>query len=56
MLESARQKLQDELLKTLNNYLEEKKKREQHDALVRRLQKRVLLLSKVKCGAPRGHV
>lgn len=50
MLESARQKLQDELLKTLNNYLEEKKKREQHDALVRRLQKRVLLLSKERDG------
>ncbi|XP_069840020.1 mitotic spindle assembly checkpoint protein MAD1 [Dendropsophus ebraccatus] len=50
MLENARQKLQDELLKTQNNYLEEKKKREQHDALVRRLQKRVLLLSKERDG------
>ncbi|XP_071976463.1 mitotic spindle assembly checkpoint protein MAD1 isoform X2 [Engystomops pustulosus] len=48
MLESARQNLQSELLKTQNNHLEEKKKREQHDALVRRLQKRVLLLSKVQ--------
>ncbi|XP_075686457.1 mitotic spindle assembly checkpoint protein MAD1 isoform X1 [Rhinoderma darwinii] len=50
MLESARQKLQDELLKTQKNFLEEKKKREQHDALVRRLQKRVLLLSKERDG------
>ncbi|XP_069590427.1 mitotic spindle assembly checkpoint protein MAD1 isoform X1 [Ranitomeya imitator] len=50
MLENARQKLQDELLKTQNNYLEEKKKREQIDALVRRLQKRVLLLSKERDG------
>ncbi|XP_073420085.1 mitotic spindle assembly checkpoint protein MAD1-like isoform X1 [Dendrobates tinctorius] len=50
MLESARQKLQDELLKTQNNFLEEKKRREQVDALVRRLQKRVLLLSKERDG------
>ncbi|XP_040295723.1 mitotic spindle assembly checkpoint protein MAD1 isoform X3 [Bufo bufo] len=50
MLESARQKLQDELRKMQNNYLEEKKKRELHDALVRRLQKRVLLLSKERDG------
>ncbi|KAG8557889.1 hypothetical protein GDO81_016766 [Engystomops pustulosus] len=50
MLESARQNLQSELLKTQNNHLEEKKKREQHDALVRRLQKRVLLLSKERDG------
>ncbi|XP_073504236.1 mitotic spindle assembly checkpoint protein MAD1 isoform X1 [Phyllobates terribilis] len=50
MLEGARQKLQDELLKTQSNFLEEKKKREQIDALVRRLQKRVLLLSKERDG------
>ncbi|XP_075035659.1 mitotic spindle assembly checkpoint protein MAD1 isoform X3 [Mixophyes fleayi] len=50
MLESARQKLQDELLKTQKSFLEEKKKREQQDALVRRLQKRVLLLSKERDG------
>ncbi|XP_066432410.1 mitotic spindle assembly checkpoint protein MAD1 [Eleutherodactylus coqui] len=50
MLESSRQKLQDELLKTQNNFLEEKKKREQNEALVRRLQKRVLLFSKERDG------
>lgn len=50
MLENARQKLQDELLKLQNSFLEEKKKRETQDALVRRLQKRVLLLSKERDG------
>lgn len=50
MLENARQKLQDELLKVQNSFLEEKKKREMQDALVRRLQKRVLLLSKERDG------
>ncbi|XP_056391621.1 mitotic spindle assembly checkpoint protein MAD1 isoform X4 [Hyla sarda] len=50
MFESARKKLQEEQLKTQGNYLEEKKKREQHEALVRRLQKRVLLLSKERDG------
>ncbi|XP_072273866.1 mitotic spindle assembly checkpoint protein MAD1 [Pyxicephalus adspersus] len=50
MLENARQKLQDELLKLQNSFLEEKKKREMQDALVRRLQKRVLLLSKERDG------
>ncbi|KAM3916111.1 mitotic spindle assembly checkpoint protein MAD1 isoform 2-T2 [Leptodactylus fuscus] len=49
-LESARQQLQDELQKMQNNYLEEKKKRELHDSLVRRLQQRVLLLSKERDG------
>ncbi|XP_063790682.1 mitotic spindle assembly checkpoint protein MAD1 isoform X5 [Pseudophryne corroboree] len=50
MVESARQKLQDELLKTQNSFLEEKKRREQQESLVRRLQKRVLLLSKERDG------
>ncbi|KAM4698779.1 mitotic spindle assembly checkpoint protein MAD1 isoform 1-T1 [Rhinophrynus dorsalis] len=49
-LETTRQKLQEELLKVQNNFLEEKKRREHEDALVRRLQKRVLLLSKERDG------
>ncbi|XP_018415990.1 PREDICTED: mitotic spindle assembly checkpoint protein MAD1 [Nanorana parkeri] len=50
MLENARHKLQDELMKLQNSFLEEKKRREVQDALVRRLQKRVLLLSKERDG------
>ncbi|XP_053326445.1 mitotic spindle assembly checkpoint protein MAD1 [Spea bombifrons] len=50
MLETARQNLQEELLKVQSNFLEEKKRREQQEALVRRLQKRVLLLSKERDG------
>ncbi|KAM8961994.1 mitotic spindle assembly checkpoint protein MAD1 isoform 1-T1 [Pelodytes ibericus] len=49
-LDAARKNLQEELLKVQNNFLEEKKRREQQDALVRRLQKRVLLLSKERDG------
>ncbi|XP_063286499.1 mitotic spindle assembly checkpoint protein MAD1 [Pelobates fuscus] len=49
-LETAWKTLQEELLKVQNNFLEEKKKREQQDSLVRRLQKRVLLLSKERDG------
>lgn len=47
MLEKARQQLQEEILRVQSQLLDEKKKREQHEALVRRLQKRVLLLTKV---------
>lgn len=47
-LEKARQQLQEEILQIQSQLLEEKKKREQHEALVRRLQKRVLLLTKVR--------
>ncbi|OXB67580.1 hypothetical protein ASZ78_004698 [Callipepla squamata] len=47
MLEKARQQLQEEILQIQSQLLDEKKKREQHEALVRRLQKRVLLLTKV---------
>ncbi|KAM5152040.1 mitotic spindle assembly checkpoint protein MAD1 isoform 2-T3 [Mantella aurantiaca] len=50
MVENSRQKLQDELLKKQNSFLEEKKKREVQDSLVKRLQKRVLLLSKERDG------
>ncbi|KAM9304948.1 mitotic spindle assembly checkpoint protein MAD1 [Gastrophryne carolinensis] len=49
-LERARQKLQDELQSVQGSFLEEKKKRELQEALVRRLQKRVLLLSKEREG------
>ena len=47
ILEKARQQLQEEILRIQSQLLDEKKKREQHEALVRRLQKRVLLLTKV---------
>ncbi|XP_038042968.1 mitotic spindle assembly checkpoint protein MAD1 isoform X2 [Anas platyrhynchos] len=49
-LEKARQQLQEEILQIQSQLLEEKKKREQHEALVRRLQKRVLLLTKERDG------
>lgn len=48
ILEKARQQLQEEILQVQSQLLDEKKKREQHEALVRRLQKRVLLLTKVR--------
>ncbi|NXY34436.1 MD1L1 protein, partial [Pomatorhinus ruficollis] len=47
MLEKARQQLQEEILGVQNQLLDEKKKREHQEALVRRLQKRVVLLTKV---------
>ncbi|NXJ03296.1 MD1L1 protein, partial [Odontophorus gujanensis] len=50
MLEKARQQLQEEILQIQSQLLDEKKKREQHEALVRRLQKRVLLLTKERDG------
>ncbi|NXA38328.1 MD1L1 protein, partial [Eudromia elegans] len=45
-LEKTRQQLQEEILRVQSQLLDEKKKREHHEALVRRLQKRVLLLTK----------
>ncbi|XP_054036320.1 mitotic spindle assembly checkpoint protein MAD1 [Dryobates pubescens] len=50
ILEKARQQLQEEMLRIQGQLLDEKKKREQHEALVRRLQKRVLLLTKERDG------
>ncbi|XP_042719989.1 mitotic spindle assembly checkpoint protein MAD1 isoform X3 [Lagopus leucura] len=50
ILEKARQQLQEEILQVQSQLLDEKKKREQHEALVRRLQKRVLLLTKERDG------
>uniref|UniRef100_A0A8C3JNS1 Mitotic spindle assembly checkpoint protein MAD1 n=1 Tax=Calidris pygmaea TaxID=425635 RepID=A0A8C3JNS1_9CHAR len=50
ILEKARQQLQEEILHIQSQLLDEKKKREQHEALVRRLQKRVLLLTKERDG------
>ncbi|XP_041431456.1 mitotic arrest deficient 1 like 1 L homeolog isoform X2 [Xenopus laevis] len=50
MLETSRQQLQEELLKVQSGFLEEKKRREHQEALVRRLQKRVLLLTKERDG------
>ncbi|XP_078521094.1 mitotic spindle assembly checkpoint protein MAD1 [Lissotriton helveticus] len=50
VLEKAQHQLKEDLLKFQNQYLEEKKRREQQEALVRRLQKRVLLLSKERDG------
>ncbi|XP_075371074.1 mitotic spindle assembly checkpoint protein MAD1 isoform X2 [Mycteria americana] len=50
ILEKARQQLQEEILRIQSQLLDEKKKREQHEALVRRLQKRVLLLTKERDG------
>ncbi|KAI1896161.1 hypothetical protein AGOR_G00091960 [Albula goreensis] len=49
-LEKARTELQNELVQLRTKVLEEQKKREQQDALVRRLQKRVLLLTKERDG------
>lgn len=48
ILEKARVQLQEDIIRIQSQLLEEKKKREQHEALVRRLQKRVLLLTKVR--------
>ncbi|NWW64512.1 MD1L1 protein, partial [Ifrita kowaldi] len=50
MLEKARQQLQEELLRVQSQLLDEKKKREHQEALVRRLQKRVVLLTKERDG------
>ncbi|KAL4624427.1 mitotic spindle assembly checkpoint protein MAD1 isoform X1 [Arapaima gigas] len=49
-LEKARMQLQGEVVQLHTRVLEEQKKREQQDALVRRLQKRVLLLTKERDG------
>ncbi|XP_015498747.1 mitotic spindle assembly checkpoint protein MAD1 isoform X2 [Parus major] len=48
MLEKARQQLQEEILSVQSQLLDEKKKREHQEALVRRLQKRVVLLTKAQ--------
>ncbi|NXN81010.1 MD1L1 protein, partial [Bombycilla garrulus] len=50
MLEKARQQLQEETLCVQSQLLDEKKKREHQEALVRRLQKRVVLLTKERDG------
>ncbi|NWT84454.1 MD1L1 protein, partial [Lanius ludovicianus] len=50
MLEKARQQLQEEVLRAQSQLLDEKKKREHQEALVRRLQKRVVLLTKERDG------
>ncbi|XP_068885535.1 mitotic spindle assembly checkpoint protein MAD1 isoform X2 [Aphelocoma coerulescens] len=50
MLEKARQQLQEEVLRVQSQLLDEKKKREHQEALVRRLQKRVVLLTKERDG------
>ncbi|XP_031748466.1 mitotic spindle assembly checkpoint protein MAD1 isoform X2 [Xenopus tropicalis] len=50
MLETSRQQLREELLKVQAGFLEEKKRREHQEAFVRRLQKRVLLLTKERDG------
>ncbi|XP_005523058.1 PREDICTED: mitotic spindle assembly checkpoint protein MAD1 [Pseudopodoces humilis] len=50
MLEKARQQLQEEILSVQSQLLDEKKKREHQEALVRRLQKRVVLLTKERDG------
>ncbi|NXP30102.1 MD1L1 protein, partial [Leiothrix lutea] len=50
MLEKARQQLQEEMLGVQSQLLDEKKKREHQEALVRRLQKRVVLLTKERDG------
>ncbi|NWS29984.1 MD1L1 protein, partial [Polioptila caerulea] len=49
-LEKARQQLQEEILCVQSQLLDEKKKREHQEALVRRLQKRVVLLTKERDG------
>lgn len=48
VLEKARQQLQEEVRQVSSQLLEERKKREMQEALARRLQKRVLLLTKVR--------
>ncbi|NWR86734.1 MD1L1 protein, partial [Furnarius figulus] len=50
MLEKARQQLQEEILRVQSQLLDEKKRREHQEALVRRLQKRVVLLTKERDG------
>ncbi|XP_057551691.1 mitotic spindle assembly checkpoint protein MAD1 isoform X4 [Hippopotamus amphibius kiboko] len=47
-LEKARLQLQEEVRQLSSQLLEERKKRETHEALARRLQKRVLLLTKAQ--------
>lgn len=54
-LDKVRQQLQEEVRQVSTQLLEERKKRETHEALARRLQKRVLLLTKVRRGRP-GHM
>ncbi|XP_077884474.1 mitotic spindle assembly checkpoint protein MAD1-like isoform X11 [Ictidomys tridecemlineatus] len=49
-LEKAQQQLQEEVRQVSSQLLEERKKRETHEALARRLQKRVLLLTKERDG------
>ncbi|XP_047635375.1 mitotic spindle assembly checkpoint protein MAD1 isoform X4 [Phacochoerus africanus] len=49
-LEKARLQLQEEVRQVSSQLLEERKKRETHEALARRLQKRVLLLTKERDG------
>ncbi|XP_066496965.1 mitotic spindle assembly checkpoint protein MAD1 [Tiliqua scincoides] len=50
LLEKARKQLQEELLKVQSQLLEERKKREHHETMVRSLQKRVQLLIKARDG------
>ncbi|XP_007467485.1 PREDICTED: mitotic spindle assembly checkpoint protein MAD1 [Lipotes vexillifer] len=50
-LEQARLRLQQEVRQLGSQLLEERKKREVHEALARRLQRRVLLLTKVRAAA-----
>ncbi|XP_055454641.1 mitotic spindle assembly checkpoint protein MAD1 isoform X2 [Psammomys obesus] len=49
-LERAQQQLQDEVRQVSAQLLEERKKRETHEALARRLQKRIVLLTKERDG------
>ncbi|XP_036096246.1 mitotic spindle assembly checkpoint protein MAD1 isoform X2 [Molossus molossus] len=49
-LDKVRQQLQEEVRQVSAQLLEERKKRETHEALARRLQKRVLLLTKERDG------
>uniref|UniRef100_H0WFU5 Mitotic spindle assembly checkpoint protein MAD1 n=4 Tax=Otolemur garnettii TaxID=30611 RepID=H0WFU5_OTOGA len=49
-LEQARQQLQEDVRQVRGQLLEERKRRETHEALARRLQKRVLLLTKERDG------
>lgn len=49
-LERAQQQLQDEVRQVSAQLLEERKKRETHEALARRLQKRIILLTKERDG------
>ncbi|XP_063171266.1 mitotic spindle assembly checkpoint protein MAD1 [Candoia aspera] len=50
LLENARRQLQEELLKVQSQLLEEKKKREQHETMVKCLQKHMQLLVKARDG------